>query len=231
MTVVLDLIILFLCLNLNFNPKLRDMRFFTILCFSLCAIIQLNAQTVSYLVSGDTILQNFNSLPSTTQAISPLPFNLSASPVSATGLDGWYVSKVGGAFANLTVGTGTSNAGGAYNFGSSGSPTDRSLGSLASTNIPRLGVLITNNTGDTLTSFVVNFTGEQWRNGGSNNVNKLSFAYKVGATNVDDASGYVANAAGNFTSQVSSSTAAALDGNNTANRAAVSVTITGISWA
>ncbi len=208
---------------------MKKQQFFLFVTF-FSFFIGTKAQTVSYATSGSTITQNFNSLPTSgTQAITT-PFNLSASPVSATGLDGWYVSKVGGTVANLIAGTGSSNTGGSYNFGT-GTATDRSLGSLASSNIPRLGVLITNNTGSTLTSFVLNFTGEQWRNGGSNNVNTLSFAYKVGATTVDEATGYVANTAGNFTSQVSSSTASALDGNNTANRAAVSVTITGISWA
>jgi hypothetical protein len=164
-----------------------------------------------------------------TQAITT-PFDLSASPVSATGMGGWYVSKVGGTIANLIGGTGSGNTGGAYNFGSTSS-TDRCLGALASGNIPRLGVLLTNNTGSTLTTFTITFTGEQWRNGGSNNVNTLAFAYKIGATNIDDASGYTANTAGNFSSVKTSATASALDGNLAANRGNVSVTVTGISWA
>lgn len=199
------------------------------LLFISSMLFEANAQTVSYATAGSTATQNFNTLPTSGTQTITTPFELSASPVSATGLGGWYVSKVGGTIASLIAGTGSSNTGGAYNFGST-SATDRCLGSLASANIPRLGVLLTNNTGSTLTSFTVTFTGEQWRNGGSNNINTLAFAYKIGATNIDDASGYVANTSGNFSSKQTSATIATLDGNLAANRGNVSVTVTGITW-
>ena len=200
------------------------------LLFISSLLFEAKAQTINYATAGSTATQDFNTLPTSgTQAITT-PFDLSASPVSATGMGGWYVSKVGGTIANLIGGTGSGNTGGAYNFGSI-SATDRCLGALASGNIPRLGVLLTNNTGSTLTTFTITFTGEQWRNGGSNNVNTLAFAYKIGATNIDDAVGYVANTAGNFSSVKTSATASALDGNLAANRGNVSVTVTGITWA
>lgn len=218
-------------LSRSFTTKNTPMRKTLLgLLFISSLLFEAKAQTISYATAGTPATQNFNTLPTSgTQAITT-PFELSASPVNATGMGGWYVSKVGGTIANLIGGTGSGNTGGAYNFGAT-SATDRCLGALASTNIPRLGVLLTNNTGSTLTTFTITFTGEQWRNGGSNNVNTLAFAYKIGATNIDDASGYTANTAGNFSSVKTSATASALDGNLAANRGNVSVTVTGITWA
>lgn len=199
------------------------------LLFISSLLFEAKAQTINYATAGSTATQDFNALPTSgTQAITT-PFELSASPVSAIGMGGWYVSKAGGSIASLIAGTGSSNTGGAYNFGST-SATDRCLGSLASTNIPRLGVLLTNNTGSTLTSFTVTFTGEQWRKAGGTNGDTLSFFYKIGATNIDDATGFIANTSGDFTSRVTTAGATALDGNLAANRGNVSVTVTGITW-
>jgi hypothetical protein len=208
------------------------MRFFTILPIILFASFQLNAQTVSYSTSGATITQNFNSLPSSgTNVITSTPNELSGSPVNASAMGGWYLSSANGTVNGLNGGTGTGIGGGAYNFGATSS-TERALGSLASNSVsPRFGVLLTNNTGTTLTSFTVNFTAEQWRNGGSNAVDSMVFSYKVGATNVNDASGFTLNSSGNLKSSITSSTAGALDGNLSANQKVVSVTISSISWA
>ena len=91
------------------------------LLFISSLLFEAKAQTINYATAGSTATQNFNTLPTSgTQAITT-PFELSASPVSATGMGGWYVSKAGGGIASLIAGTGSSNTGGAYNFGS----TDR----------------------------------------------------------------------------------------------------------
>ncbi len=80
---------------------------------------------------------------------------------------------------------GSSTTGGLYSFGSTSS-SERALGSLASgsTSTIHYGVAITNTTGHTVTSVSVTYTGEQWRNGGSGNVNTLDFTYQINATSI-----------------------------------------------
>ncbi|OKL40155.1 T9SS type A sorting domain-containing protein [Pontibacter flavimaris] len=64
----------------------------------------------------------------------------------------------------ITANNGQANTGGLYSYGPNGS-TDRALGSLASTNAGQFtyNLLLQNNTGNTIKSVEVNYTGEQWR--------------------------------------------------------------------
>ncbi|HSN60970.1 MAG TPA: hypothetical protein VLR49_08545, partial [Ferruginibacter sp.] len=126
---------------------------------------------------------------------------------------------------------GASNGGSAYSYGTT-SAEDRSLGSLASgTRIFRSGLLLTNNTGGTLTSLTISFTTEMWRRGNGAAANVYPFSYKLGATAVNDATGFVTVTNLNLVTPNLTGTAdAARDGNAAAFRTAVSYTITGISW-
>lgn len=81
-----------------------------------------------------------------------------------------------------------------YSFGSSAS-TDRAFGAVTagSTNVAnhdmaniKLGAAFVNNTGVTITSLDIAYTGEQWRKGGAVTLSKLSFAYSTNATNLND---------------------------------------------
>src|SRR5262249_16610397 len=118
------------------------------------------------LTSFDTAAtENFNSLVSTGNAAS------STLPTS------WDISEQGtNANATYTAGTGSSNAGDTYSFGSAGS-TDRALGEVSSGSLQgRFGASFTNNTGGTITSLDIAYTGEQWRSGDTANVvDKLDF--------------------------------------------------------
>ncbi|MEZ5014076.1 MAG: MopE-related protein [Chitinophagales bacterium] len=128
-------------------------------------------------------------------------------------LSGWY--------SNRTVyiaSTGTSATGGLYSFGTDAS--DRAIGSLGSgTATPiHYGVAITNTTGVVVNSVQVAYTGEQWRCGGTSAVtNVLDFTYQINAASITAGVWTDYNAL-DFSSPVSSGTAAALDGNNPANR-------------
>ncbi len=138
---------------------------------------------------------------------------------------------------SLSIGTGSSNAGAFFNFGSSAS-TDRALGSSASgaagLGSPgtgavalRYGVLFTNNTGSAITSLSVTYTGEQWRNGGNTTAQILAFEYATGSTlSLSATSGYTSVSNLSFTTLVNTATAAALDGNASANRTTLSQLIT-----
>ncbi len=124
------------------------------------------------------------------------------------------------------AGTGSNNQGGLYSFGSTASPTDRALGSLESNTYGDLGygIAFLNNTGRTINSFSLSFTGEEWRNGGNTDTQSLVFDYGVASTfspslfDVSNTSGFVAPASGTFTSPVHTATAGLLDGNAAANR-------------
>ena len=106
-----------------------------------------------------------------------MPFRLAGISLrSGTGAaaDGSYV-----------VGTGSSNAGGAYSFGAASS-IDRALGSLGSGTVTPIqyGAQFTNNTGSVITSLTISYTGEMWRRGTATATagEGLTFAYSTDAT-------------------------------------------------
>jgi predicted extracellular nuclease len=146
---------------------------------------------------------------------------------------GWYITEGGGGARDneqYAVDTGSSTTGDTYSYGSAGS-TERALGELRSgTLIPLFGAKFTNNTGATITSLDVSYTGEQWRFGGvhSTIADRLDFQYSTNATDLSTGTYLDANAL-DFNPPVTAGTAGALDGNNAANRTAISSTITGLS--
>lgn len=160
----------------------------------------LSAQAgVSVTGSSLTYTQNFDSLVST----GSLTF------VNDSTLSGWSLFRSATGAMTVTAGTGSSNAGGFYSFGATGS-SDRALGSVASgsTGTITYALALTNDTGADLSGFVLSFAGEQWRNGGSAAVQSLSVQYGFGAA-------YTAatTALTSFDSVVNTTTAAAVDGN------------------
>lgn len=90
-------------------------------------------------------------------------------------LEAWHAfTDVG--VTSYRTGTGSGTSGGLYSFGASSESTDRSLGSLASSdNTYRYGVAFTNETGEALTNLTVSFTAEQWRVGANAATNTLVF--------------------------------------------------------
>jgi hypothetical protein len=160
---------------------------------------------------------------------------------NVTPLVGWY-SQFQLQAANPTTyraDAGTSNTGAIYSYGT-GTNTERAFGSVASGTPGNIfnAVRLVNNTGSTITSLDVSFTGEQWRAGGCTPTpctpaaQKLDFQYQVANAGViTDANtpttGWLDHNPLDFTSPTpGTSTAAALDGNNAANRTALSATIT-----
>lgn len=125
-------------------------------------------------------------------------------------LPGWSLVRTSGV-VSLILGTGSSNTGGFYSFGSSGSG-ERALGSLASggTGTTYIAVAFTNATGGVLDGFTAGYDGEQWRNGGNTTAQSLLLEYGYG-NSLAAVSGWTALST--FTSPVTGATAAALDGN------------------
>lgn len=127
------------------------------------------------------------------------------------------------------VDTGGSSTGDTYSFGATGS-TERALGGLQSgTLIPLFGSCYTNNTGATINSISIGYTGEQWRLGVAARTDQLNFEMSTNATSLTTGT-WVAHSSLNFVSPFTT-TNGELNGNAAANRTMLSYTITGLSIA
>ena len=159
--------------------------------------------------------QNFNSLASSATS-SELPL-------------GWYLSESGtDADTTYTAGTGSSNIGDTYSFGSASS-NDRALGGLQTGSlIPTFGVCFKNETGQTITQIPITYTGEQWRLGKLGREDKLDFQYSTNAsrlttgtwTDIDNL---------DFIAPIQSGSVGALNGDESVNRTEISYIITGLN--
>lgn len=173
--------------------------------------------------------ENFDGLPTT--AVSSFLPSTSSSTVPITSLaSNWYAVKLSGtgnSATNLFVDEGTGNSGGIYSYGTSGT-TERALGSVASgSTVPAFGVRLSNSTGNTITSLLISYTGEQWRSSTSTQ-NLLAFSYQIGATDLTSGT-WTAVTALNFTGASPVTSNGALNGNT--NTTSISSTITGLNIA
>src|SRR6266581_2683044 len=213
--------------------------------------------SVSYTTPGSSYLQNFDSLPNTPENVS-----LGNSPIGWTddnavpgagnfSIVGWYLyhptmTTEGGfnGHQRFRNGTGSSGTGAFYSFGSSGS-NERALGDVGANTLAPDGqtgndagnlyiaLRLSNNTGQTLDSFTLGYTGEQWRDGGTSTAETMTLSWSTTATAVSDPStSFSLVPLLSWTSPKATATAGALDGNNAANRVVVTpFTVTGINWA
>ena len=186
--------------------KLTFTSILLVLAGAFCTSI-VNAQAISVTPGALTYTQNFNTLgsPSTSTALT---------------IAGWQLVELGtgGAADNLYIGgTGSNNGGNAYSFGTQNS-TERSLGGIQSgTVVPYFGAAFQNNTGSTVTSMDVQYTGEQWRVGSTSfHIDSLVFEYSLTASGVGDIqSSWTAVSALVFESPVTTiGTAGNINGNN-----------------
>jgi len=177
---------------------------------------------VIYLVPGNTYTQDFNSL---------VQSGTGQSWSNNSTLTGWFLYRQPAPGTDITTynaGTGSSNAGNFYSFGSSTTDSDRSLGGVGSGGAyfgsPATGsvagwiaVGITNSTGQALSSFTMTYNGEQWRDGGAAtpSAQTMVVEYGFGTSFTTVASWTSAGSGFNFTSPVfvNTSTGAAVDGN------------------
>jgi predicted outer membrane repeat protein len=157
-----------------------------------------------------TYTQNFNTL---TTAGTPAWVNDST-------ISGWYSTRT-----NYSLGSGTNNTGALYSFGTT---TDRALGSVASaaTGTIYYGLRLQNNTGSAITKLQVNYTGEQWRNGGNTSQQQLKFSYQTGSTLTSLTTGtWTSVTSLDFTGPIATTTAGSLIGNQIANRTVITPVI------
>jgi hypothetical protein len=173
--------------------------------------------TISLTVLGTSVCEDFDTLAS--------------SSTSSTTPAGWTFSESGtAANTTYTAGTGSLATGDTYSFGSTGN-SERAFGGLQSgALIPTIGAAFTDNTGDTITSLLITYTGEQWRLGALSRTDRLDFQYSTDATSLTTGTWVNADLL-DFTAPVTSPTVGALDGNASANRTLISSTISGLSIA
>ncbi len=176
---------------------------------------------VSLTTLGTPYTQNFDTLS-----------NTAGSTTNVLSIPGWGLTETGGGTRDneqYAVDTGGSNSGDTYSYGTAAA-TDRALGGLRSgTLLPVFGACFTNNTGATVTSLQVAYTGEEWRLGTAARTDQISFEYSTNATDFVIGT-WTAVAALNFVTPVTATTGAK-DGNVAANRTALSTTITGLTIA
>lgn len=178
------------------------------------------AGTVSLTSFTTAYTQNFDTLASSGDTNTTVP-------------EGWAFSEAG-TNANTTyrARAGTVTTGDTYSWGQDLS-SERAFGGLLSgTLIPTVGASLTNNTGAVMASLTISYTGEQWRLGdGPRPADRLDFQYSTDATSLTTGT-WVNYDALDFNAPIyNTSPATALDGNNAANRTAISSTITGLNIA
>jgi VCBS repeat-containing protein len=161
--------------------------------------------------------QDFNTLANTGTS--------SALPV------GWVFLETGtNANTTYTAGTGSGNAGDTYSFGAAGS-TERALGTLLSGSLtPTVGAFFFNNTGATITSLDISYTGEEWRFGATGRADRLDFQYSTDATSLSTGTWADADTL-DFTSPDTVGSVGARDGNSSSEQTTLSATLTGLNIA
>jgi hypothetical protein len=156
--------------------------------------------------------------------------NTAGSTTNTLTIPGWELTESGGGARDneqYAVDTGGSNTGDTYSYGAAGS-TERALGGLRSgTLIPIFGASFTNNTGTTIASLAVSYTGEEWRLGTAARTDQLNFEYSLNATDLTTGT-WTGVAALTFVTP-DTVTTGAKNGNAAGERTALSTTITGLS--
>lgn len=143
---------------------------------------------------------------------------------------GWYAARTASGALNILSTNGALLTGQLYSYGSS-NETDRALGSLSSGTPGTIsyGVQLSNSTANSYLSLTVDYTLEQWRDGGNATlaVQTNTFWYMVSATpfatiDADLTTGWTEVPLLAGISPTHMATASALDGNVASNRVAMS---------
>lgn len=198
-----------------------------------CALLASVSQAqVVFNTDTDSYSQNFNTLESGDST--------SATFTDNSTIAGWYVnSEEMDSNSDEYFGEdGSSTGGEVYSFGDP-DDSDRALGYVGSggNDYFNVALQLDNNSGVTINTITVQYTGEQWRSGGntSDNNNFLNFAYQIfpgaGSIPADTSlTGWTEVNALDFTPPQINVAAGALDGNLNANRTTFDVDITGLGW-
>jgi len=183
---------------------------------------------ISY--TSGTYFQNFDGLPSTSGTFSTTGFGagphyITTPPVNGSSLLGWQYANGFSSDVKLAVDNGATATGSGYIYGSNSS-TDRAIGGLASSSYAALcGAVLINNSTTPLNTVTITYVGENWRSGGSGNLNKIFFSYAIGGNSIKTGT-FTTVPDLTFTNPSPSTTAGAIDGNLSTNRSIVTATFT-----
>jgi uncharacterized protein len=199
--------------------KLRWAIWLILLALAGVGIQPAHAAPVSLTAIDTAYTQNFDTLS-----------NTAGSTANNLIITGWYMTETGGGARDneqYAVDTGASTTGDTYSYGAAGS-TERALGMLQSgTLIPTVGAGFTNNTGVTINSLDVVYTGEEWRLGTAARTDQISFAYSLNA--IDLVTGTWTGVGGlNFVTP-DTATIGAKNGNAASSRTQLSSTISDLN--
>ncbi len=164
-----------------------------------------------------------------------VPYNQDFNSLAAQGLSselplGWHLLETGTSRSNdgqYIANNGSSNAGDTYSYGANGSD-NRSFGSLLSGTLSSIiGAYFINNTGSTITSLEISYTGKMWRLGNNTGrLDRLEFSYSQNAISLNTGN-WIGVSQLNFETPNTAGTTGARDGNDAANQTQLSQTITG----
>ena len=158
-----------------------------------------------------------------------LPASGSTTWTDDSTLPGWYSQRSGSSGTSIEANAGTSGA--LYSYGT-GSTPERALGSIGSGTATAgnfaHGVQLQNTSGQAATVNSLAYTGEQWRKGGETVAQVVTLWYKTSPTPITSLepsadAGWTAVPLGDFSSPVNTTTGTSLDGNDPANRTAISI--------
>lgn len=153
-------------------------------------------------------------------------------------VEGWYAAMQGAnsAPANYSGTSGTSSFQGSLISAGATGQSDRALSSQQSApsgGANLIGASFSNSTGSTLTSFSLDYNGEQWRYIGGEPATVMEFEYQIfstGAGSLTAGSGWTGVSSLDFTAPETGSSSSSVDGNNEG-RVSFSETISSIEWA
>jgi hypothetical protein len=119
-------------------------------------------------LAGVNISENFNTLAASgSSTVVPSGFN--------------FIEAGAGGTLTYSADNGNNSAADTYSYGTTGS-TDRAFGEITSSSSQTtIGACFVNNTNHPISSFLVGYTGEEWRLAATGTVDRLDFQYSVDA--------------------------------------------------
>lgn len=157
-------------MNKNFT-LLRQVGL-ALLCITAISLPDMAVAQISMERTLTNYKQDFDALPDTATAIWEN---------GTSYMDSWFVQRTKQAHNTIVANNGSSNTGALYSYGTNGS-RERALGALSSLNAGEFawGVLLQNNTNDTIHQVDVSFYGEQWRiSNKTAGEHKIAFYYAI----------------------------------------------------
>lgn len=158
------------------------------------------------------------------------PYHLAKRPFFfAFGMDGWYARNLAANALGYRIYNETGTAAGFANFGENESG-NRALGGISNGGSarPQFGVILRNDTDETISAVPISYAGEQWR--GTGGTATLVFDYQVGATPSIAAPGTFLAPGGDF-NFTASGPSGGINGKIAGRVEDLGGTLTGLNWA